>query len=311
MINTLTLNPAVDRILILDKIMANTTNRVKKSDTAVGGKGTHVSMNLRLLGEPNRAFGLAGGRAGRLIIESLACWGVETHFVHSSGYESRTNYLLIEEENNSCTIIAEKGEPPPEGNRVELVEKLKALIQPGDHLVLSGDISNYADPSIYGQILESLQIKDLKVSLDADGETLKQGLAWSPFLITPNLKEFSELIGRELNSEVEIVAAIEGLAEYGIGIIAVTLGRSGAVVKMPQGIYRSVPPEVDAANTIGCGDCFLAGLLHGLQGNLPAEEAIALATAVSAAAAQTHLSVGFDTGRAAVLLERTRVEKIR
>ena len=40
MINTLTLNPAVDRILHLEALHKNTINRVRRTDTTVGGKGT-------------------------------------------------------------------------------------------------------------------------------------------------------------------------------------------------------------------------------------------------------------------------------
>lgn len=311
MINTLTLNPAVDRILCLDRMVKNSTNRILKSDIAVGGKGTHVSMNLSLMGRPNRAFGLAGGEAGRFIVDSLACCGVEPHFVHSGSYETRTNYLLIEEQDHSCTIIAEKGETPPEEDTAGLIEKMKALIRPGDSLVLSGDIGNYPAPFIYDHILGSLQVTDLRIYLDAGGKTLKQGLTHSPYLIKPNLEEFSELSGREIRSVAEIVAAMERLDDYGIQIIAVTLGGSGAVVKMPGGIYRTSPPEVKVVNTIGCGDVFLAGMIFALDRNWAAEKMLKFATAVSAASAESPLSAGFNAGRARELIEFTRVSKIR
>ena len=59
MINTVTLNPAVDRILYLNRVQKNITNRTRSGVKTVGGKGTHVSMNLAILGIPSRAFGLA------------------------------------------------------------------------------------------------------------------------------------------------------------------------------------------------------------------------------------------------------------
>ena len=49
MIHTLTLNPAIDRILYLDRFERNITNRIQRSQDTLGGKGTHVSINLKLL----------------------------------------------------------------------------------------------------------------------------------------------------------------------------------------------------------------------------------------------------------------------
>ena len=56
MINTLTLNPAIDRVLYLGELVKNVTNRIESVTEVIGGKGTHVSINLRLLGVVNRAF---------------------------------------------------------------------------------------------------------------------------------------------------------------------------------------------------------------------------------------------------------------
>ncbi len=309
MINTLTLNPAVDKILHLEALQKNTTNRVLRTDTAVGGKGTHVSMNLRLMGRASRAFGLAGGAGGRYVIDSLTRWGVEPHFIYNPGWESRTNYLLVEED-GQCTLIAEKGESPPEKDIAALIKKMESLIGPGETLVLSGDISNCPDPLIYNRMLAALREKELKVVLDAGGETLREALAWPPYLIKPNLDELSALLGRTLRSVDDVVEAVQELSRYQIEIIAVTLGSAGAVLRTEAGIYQATPPAIKVKNTIGCGDSFLAGLLHGLAESWPLERALQWATAVSAASAESALSVGFEAGRAEALMQHVKAKKI-
>lgn len=310
MINTLTLNPAVDRILYLDQVKKNTTNRVRSQVDTVGGKGTHVSMNLSLLEVKSRAFGLAYGATGKAIADMMTGWGVQPRFVMRKEHLSRTNYLLVED-TKECTLIAEKGVTPSGEDTEELVARMKAEIQPGDYLVLSGDASNYPDPFIYNRITRELRDKRLRVFLDSSGETLRKGLLDNPFLIKPNLEELSALCGREISSDRDVVEAIRRLDDrYQIQVVAVSLGGDGAIVRMPQGIFKTFPPDVEVFNTIGCGDCFLAGLLCGFQRELPPVEILRLATAVSSATAASPLSVGFDKELADSLIPLCLVEQI-
>ena len=65
MINTITLNPAIDVIIYLDRFVRNITNRIQSTAVTMGGKGTHVSMNLKLMGSSSRAFGFGFGATGR------------------------------------------------------------------------------------------------------------------------------------------------------------------------------------------------------------------------------------------------------
>ena len=93
MIHTLTLNPAIDRILYLNELEKNVTNRVKKTTDTIGGKGTHVSINLKLLGQDNNAFGICHGENGRQVIQMLSDYGIDVRFNHymEDNKETRTN----------------------------------------------------------------------------------------------------------------------------------------------------------------------------------------------------------------------------
>ena len=51
MINTLTLNPAIDKILYVDRFVKNVTTRIIEQKETLGGKGTHVSLNLSFMGK--------------------------------------------------------------------------------------------------------------------------------------------------------------------------------------------------------------------------------------------------------------------
>lgn len=312
MIHTLTLNPAIDRILYLDRFERNITNRIQRSQDTLGGKGTHVSINLKLLGQDNTAFGICHGAAGGQVMKMLREAGIQVEFDHyEDGRQTRTNYLLVES-SADCTIIAESGVKLTEKELESLVARMESVIRPDDYLIFSGDASNSPDPSIYNRILRAFRDKNLKFFLDTSGRSLKECIRESPYMIKPNLDELSTLTGFSVpEDDISIVKAIDSLSSYGVSIIAVSLGGDGSIVKTPEGFFRVHPPKVNVCNTIGCGDCYLAGFVYGLSKGHSTEETIRTATAVSAATAESDLSVGYDLDRAMALKDQVRIEKIQ
>lgn len=64
MIYSITLNPALDCTIWVDKIKSDEPNSIEKEARFAGGKGIDVSKVLTTLGLPNRALGFVGGFAG-------------------------------------------------------------------------------------------------------------------------------------------------------------------------------------------------------------------------------------------------------
>jgi 1-phosphofructokinase family hexose kinase len=311
MINTLTLNPAIDRVLYLDRFEKNHTNRIEDVVEVIGGKGTHVSIDLKLLGVDSRAFGICHGETGRRIIGYLRDYGVEPAFIHREGASSRTNYLLVER-NNDATIVAEKGVPLGEEELAQVVSRLAADLEAEDDLILAGDAGNCSNPFVYKDIMEALRDKKLRFFVDTSGPALGRCVEGSPFLIKPNLNELSALCGRPVSPcDEDLLLALDSLDRYRIPIIAVSLGKEGSVVSCPEGVFRAHPPTVRVRNTIGCGDCFLAGLVWGISEGRPMGETLRTATAASAATAESSLSVGFDPGRAKEMEALCQVRVLR
>lgn len=312
MIHTLTLNPAIDRILYLDKFERNITNRIQEVRDTLGGKGTHVSVNLKLLGQDNTAFGICHGSVGTRVMDMLREAGIQVEFDHYEGddRQTRTNYLLVEK-STDCTIIAESGVRLSQEELDSLIARMERVIRPGDYLLFSGDASNSPDPSIYNRIMHAFRDKDLRFFLDTSGKSLKECIQEGPYMIKPNLDELSTLTGSQVPEEdASIIEAINSLSCYQVPIIAVSLGDDGSIVRTPEGFYRVHPPRVDVCNTIGCGDCYLAGFVYGLSKGFPMEETLRIATAVSAATAESQLSVGYDPARANALRSQVTIEKL-
>lgn len=312
MIHTVTLNPAIDKLLYLKHFQKDITNRLQHIDDTIGGKGTHVSINLKILGLENTAFGIVHGITGKRIVDLLKKNKINTQFLikETNHSDSRTNYLIIEE-NGHCSTLASKGVLLTETDIETLIDIMISNIQENDYLVLSGDATNCPDSAIYNTIIKRLKCKNPKVFLDTSGETLKQCILESPYLIKPNLDELSSLCGFVLDNDNKILKAIDMLSDYGIQIIAVSLGSKGSIVKTPLGTYRVYPPKINVKNTIGCGDCFLSGIIYGLSQNYSFEDTLRTATAISAATAESSSSVGFDLEHSKTLENQVKITKIR
>ncbi len=310
MIHTITLNPAVDRLLFLTEFKKHITNRLQHSEDSLGGKGTHVSINLAALGLENNAFGIVHGNTGQKILDLLNASGVNVMFLHKNkeNEDSRTNYLIIED-NGDCSTISSKGVYLDEQDINELINHMLHTVKKGDFVILSGDATNCYDPYVYNEIVKRMEDLEVKLFLDSSGPVLANCISESPYLIKPNLDELSTLVGKELISDEDILHAIESLSIYNIEIIAVSLGGDGSIVKTPEGVYKITPPKVDLKNPAGCGDCFLSGILYGITNGDSFEETLKFATAISAATAESPTSVGFDLDRAKELIPLVQIKK--
>jgi fructose-1-phosphate kinase PfkB-like protein len=88
------------------------------------------------------------------------------------------------------------------------------------------------------------------------------------------------------------------------------MGGAGSLVRYRDTFYRVTPPGVSVVNTVGCGDCYLAGLLYGFARRGEIKDILRYAAAVSAAAAENPLSIGFSPERAKRLLGEVAVEEL-
>jgi len=69
MIICITPNPAIDRTLILPRLVAGKVHRAEKVIVAAGGKGLNVARAISTLGGEPLCMGFLGGHTGQLLAD--------------------------------------------------------------------------------------------------------------------------------------------------------------------------------------------------------------------------------------------------
>ncbi|MFW5749764.1 MAG: 1-phosphofructokinase [Halanaerobium sp.] len=282
MIKTLTLNPALDKTIIVESFRLNQLNRIKKVHKDAGGKGINVSKMLKKMGEPSTAAGFLGGAAGDYIKKEVEKLEIETEFVKTAE-ETRTNTKMVDPVNNTFTDLNESGAHISAANIEELKRSLFADLKKGDILVLAGSVPTGVADDIYFQLISSAKESGVKTILDADGPLFREGIKAAPTLIKPNEHELSLHFKQEFRDLKTMIRKAAGLLDTGIEMIMLSLGKEGAVFITAAEKYKIEPLKLDVKSTVGAGDAMVAGLAYALENELNLKEMLKTAAAASSA----------------------------
>ena len=306
MIYTVTLNPALDKTVEIPDFAPGRVNRITALRTDPGGKGLNVSKVIAKLGGDSEAFVLLGGSAGRAVATALEGLGVRCHIAWGEG-ETRTNLKIVDPVRRINTDINETGFAVPSALTDGLLERLAAVVHPGDIVVLSGSLPPGAPADTYAAWITRCKAAGARVFLDADGAALAEGLRAKPFLVKPNDEELSRLLGRELRTHAELAQAARTLTSRGVERVVVSLGAEGALfVDASSTVYAPGIP-VPVGSTVGAGDSMVAALALAAERGMTAEETMRLAMAAGAANVMSSGTQAASREEVMALLPRVRL----
>ncbi|WP_310469168.1 1-phosphofructokinase family hexose kinase [Sphingomonas sp.] len=284
-IATLTLNPSIDNACEADAVRHTQKTRTFNERMDPGGGGINVARVLGRVGADVNALYLAGGFTGRLLDELLERERV-----------ARTRLAIADDTRLSVAVYERSTGVEyrfvPEGPEVADAEWRACLEHVAatacDYLVASGSLPRGVPDDFYVQLAQRLP-RTTRLVLDTSGEALREALAHGGlFMIKPSRGEFEELVGRPLPDTGAIIAAAADIvARGGSELVAVTLGRDGAVLATPAGAAFVPALAVDTRSAVGAGDSFLAAMVYGLAAGVAADDALRLGIAAGAAAALT------------------------
>lgn len=176
---------------------------------------------------------------------------------------------------------------------MSLLELAKDVSRRSAYIVLGGSVPTGVNQDIYRVLIDIASAGGAKAILDADGEALSEGIKARPFMIKPNLDEFERLLGVQFESQSDVARAALTIAERGIELVVISLGKQGAIACYQDMIYHATCPDVKRISTIGSGDSMVAGMVLELEKGAGIEDALRNGCAAGAA---TALSSGVDIG---------------
>lgn len=309
MIVTLTMNPAVDKTVVIDNFEVNKVNRVAAIRLDAGGKGINVSKVIGSLGGKSKALGILAGRAGEYVKEELNRLEIDNEFVFVAG-ETRTNIKIVDGIRGTNTDINEAGPVITEVNLAKLLDKTISKLTNDSILVLSGSVPQNIDKAIYKTLILSAKERGVKTILDADGELLKEGLMAGPYLVKPNIYELERLFDKKINSIDEAILTAKEIFNYDVHQVVISLGGDGAIFMTRDYTAIAEGLKVKVISTVGGGDAMVAALALSLFKGSSIEDTIKLAIATSAASVTTSGTEPGDFETISSMLDKVKIKFI-
>ena len=284
MILTLTINPAIDRIISADKLVFEDRGYIQDSSEAAGGRGINASHVIHALGGKTVALLTAGGSSGERIAKLLASAGFAFETIPVRA-ESRTN-LTISDKQGLTVKLNEVGSPLDPHELKEIRSRVEARLPKAQWLMICGSIQPGVPPHFYCEMIEMAKSRGVKTLLDTDGEALLHALEAKPTVITPNQHEAERLLSRAIITRGHFLEAVGVMQAMGAESVILSLGARGAVGASAEGIFEAIPPRVEALCPIGAGDALGAAFSWSMEKKKPFSDSLRWGVAAGTATAK-------------------------
>lgn len=283
---TVTLNPAIDKVFSVDRVVSDRKLSGQDVHRYPGGGGINVARAIRELGGTAMALWSRGGPTGEMLAKALDGEGVPQ--VNIPVEEAvRENIIVGDQSSGQQYRFGLPGAVLKEKERDAWQGAIAGLGSGVKFLVLSGSLPPGASPGWYAQLIR-LAPKGARVVVDTKKEALSHALEQGVFLIKPNVHELEELVGMELRDDADVEASARDVIRHkGAEVVLVSLGRGGALLVTRDETERVSAPVVRLRSKVGAGDSMVAGLVLALQKDWPLKDAARFAVAAGAAAVMT------------------------
>jgi 1-phosphofructokinase family hexose kinase len=256
LIITLTINPSVDRTVLVDRLVFEDRAYILSRSDSAGGRGINASRVLHSFGAKTLAIVTSGGANGDKFTRLLAKCGFAVKVVPIQN-EIRVNFTIVDRQ-GLAVKLNELGPPVSSDELARLEHVAERRLEPASWLMLCGSIPPSVPADFYTKLIRMARDRKVKTLLDTDGDALLHGVEAGPTVVTPNQPEAERLLNRALITRAHFIEAATRIKAMGAETVLLSLGSRGVVAVNENQLLEAIPPRVDAVSPIGAGDALAA-----------------------------------------------------
>jgi 1-phosphofructokinase family hexose kinase len=282
---TLTVNPALDRIITVDRLVFEDRAYIESTTVAAGGRGINAARVLTSFGAKTVAITTSGREIGRKFEEHLQQDTFEKEIVKIRN-GIRAN-LTISDRQGLSIKLNEPGLTLSLAEQTRMTKATEKWLPEASWLMLCGSLPPGLDRHFYTELLKLAAKHKVETFLDTDGDPLLHGLEGAPTIVKPNQSEAERLLNTALITRSQLIDAVQRIKALGAQSVVLSLGGRGLVAATSsEGVLEVIPPPIDAVCPIGAGDAMSAAIVWSLERGDSFSEALRWGVAAGTASAK-------------------------
>jgi 1-phosphofructokinase family hexose kinase len=282
MILILTLNPLLERRFYYSQISDTLVNRDGRVIYQAGGKGINVSRQLKKLGINSQNIFFSGGQNGKKLRELLRNEQLPFTSIHTDE-ETRHAAIIISEKDKKILSFFSSNPSVSKKEADLMKENITKMLTNSEIIIVSGSApSPYAEEIVEFAISEANRLDKISVC-DYYGKNLQQVLNLSPTIVHNNFDEIDKYLKVDLKDEKNVSAFLNENFGKAIKRVYLTDGGNPFFAQNFDYLYKITPPKIDAVDSTGSGDAFVAGIIKCWKDNTVFEYSLKYSTALASA----------------------------
>lgn len=284
MIATITINPALDKSLVVEKLIPEKKLRCLNTAIEAGGGGINVSRAIQKLGGESIAIFPSGGLNGNCLNQILGTQNIAFKSIQVSN-ETRENFTVTESFANAQYRFVMPGSFLSNAEIEACITAITSLNPSPTIIVASGSLPPGVPDNFFARLAVVVKQIGAKYILDTSGIPLKLALQECVYLLKPNLSELCSLVEKDYLQLDEVdAAAQEVIKKARCEVIVVSMGPAGAMLVTANEQERIPAPVVKKLSTVGAGDSMLGGMAWMLEQGATLKEVVRFGVACGTAA---------------------------
>jgi D-beta-D-heptose 7-phosphate kinase/D-beta-D-heptose 1-phosphate adenosyltransferase len=252
--------------------------KVSKISATLGGAG-NVAYNCSCLGAPVSVIGTLGSDENGALVRRMAARSRIRLIAFPSDRQTITKTRVIGDRQQIVRIDFEEELRKPAAIRQQAARNKAVARQcrKSKVVVLSDYGKGFCSPELCSIVIREARKKNIPIIVDPKGHQ------WEKYrgatVVTPNVKELSEIAGRPIKNDSNEIAAHarKVRSRYGFRALLVTRSEKGMTLVDENGVEHFPTEAREVFDVSGAGDTVVAALAACFASGYPLREAVTIA----------------------------------